>query len=177
MRNDQVLILMVGLPRSGKSTTAFNLLQVTRGAAIVCPDQIRLALHGQRFVATAEPMVWATAHLMVDALFRSGHQMVIVDATNNTAARRIEWEQQFPNCNIYCHIVDTPAEECIRRARKEGLEDLIPIIERMDAQADWKGLKQGQVYLSSLVGRYPADEVIKMVESQRKERKEKADGG
>lgn len=50
------LVLMVGLPRSGKSTIARS-----GRVPIVSPDAIRLALHGQPFIASAEPTVWATA--------------------------------------------------------------------------------------------------------------------
>jgi len=91
----QTLILTVGLPCSGKSTWA---LQQTRryaspiyGSPIVCPDQIRLALHGQRFVAMAEPFVWAIARTMVISLFGAGHQKVILDACNTTRKRRDDW--------------------------------------------------------------------------------------
>jgi predicted kinase len=74
----KTLIMTVGLPRSGKSTWA-----IAQGHPVVCPDAIRLALHGQPFIATAEPVVWATAKLMVASLFEAGHGVVILDATNS----------------------------------------------------------------------------------------------
>src|SRR5258706_417694 len=51
------LIVMVGLPWSGKSTWA----REQGNWPIVCPDEIRFALHGQRFIAEAEPWVWTIA--------------------------------------------------------------------------------------------------------------------
>jgi predicted kinase len=83
---DKVLLCMVGLPYSGKSTSA-----ATVGAPIVCPDAIRAALHGHKFIPEAEPMVWAVAKTMVRALFMAGHEVVVLDATNTTRARRSEW--------------------------------------------------------------------------------------
>lgn len=54
--------LMVGLPRSGKSTYAMN-----QGVPVVNPDSVRLALHGQPYIAEAEGMVWAVVFLMAKA--------------------------------------------------------------------------------------------------------------
>jgi len=122
------LIVMVGLPYSGKSTYASK-----SGFPIVSPDAIRLALHGQRFIDKAEPMVWAIAGYMVEALFLAGHDNVILDATNTTKKRRDvwscnrEWETQFVHIN-------TSKEECIIRAKKNGDEEIIPVIERMSEQ-------------------------------------------
>jgi predicted kinase len=81
------LILTVGLPRSGKSTWAKE-----QGHPIVNPDAIRLAMHGTAYNTKVEPLVWATAKYMVEALFLAGHDKVIVDATNSTRKRREFWK-------------------------------------------------------------------------------------
>jgi predicted kinase len=121
------LILMVGLPRSGKSTWARH-----HGAPIVNPDSIRLALHGQRFQAEAEPMVWAIAKYMVQALFLAGHSFVILDATNTTKKRRDEWQNKY--WTVRYHVIDTSEEECVRRAREMDDDEIIPVIQRMARQ-------------------------------------------
>ncbi len=123
------LIVTVGLPRSGKSSWA-------RGQQypIVNPDAIRLELHGQRFLARAEPWVWATAHAMVGSLFRAGNPIVIFDATNVTRHRRKEWQSDA--WTVFFKSFDTPKETCIARAHADGMPDLIPVIERMAAQAE-----------------------------------------
>jgi predicted kinase len=124
-----ILKVLVGLPRSGKSTWAGQ-----QGLPIVNPDAIRLALHGQAFYQPAEPLVWAFAHMMVDALFKAGHAVVILDATNTTKKRRDEWLSKDYDTSY--KVFDTEPAECIRRAQKGGREDLIPVIERMAKQWD-----------------------------------------
>lgn len=73
----KTLHLMIGLPRSGKSTLASDL-----GYPIVEPDAIRQVLHGTPFKPNMEHMVWAMAHLMVESLFEAGHTDVIVDVNS-----------------------------------------------------------------------------------------------
>jgi predicted kinase len=123
------LILTVGLPRSGKSTWAAQ-----QGHPIVCPDAIRLALHGRAFVESAEPFVWAMAYLMVDALFRAGHPVVVVDATNVSDKRRKEWTRRWANSTF--QIFDTAPAVCMARAHAEGRDELIPVIARMAGEWD-----------------------------------------
>lgn len=129
-----ILILTVGLPRSGKTTWAKS-----QGYPIVNPDSIRLALHGQRFQADAEPFVWAIAEVMVKALFKAGNNVVIVDATNNTAKRRNFWGNKVGfTARIESKIFDASAEECIKRARLIDDEEIISVIERMNIESDWR---------------------------------------
>lgn len=91
-------------------------------------------------------MVWVIAEIMVKALFKAGHNVVIVDATNNTAKRRVFWERQLGNtARIEPEIFNASAEECIKRARLIDDEEIIPVIERMDAESDWrKETKEGR---------------------------------
>lgn len=122
--NRKQLILTVGLPRSGKTTWARE-----QKLPIVNPDSIRLALHGQRFQSLAEPMVWAIALIMVRALFMSGHDSVIVDATNVSRKRRDfwksgDWELSFVR-------ICTSEAACIKRAMDVNDTVIVPVIERM----------------------------------------------
>jgi predicted kinase len=124
------LIVTVGLPRSGKSTWAQS-----TGFPVVCPDSIRLAIHGQAFVASAEPFVWAIAYTMIEALRISGHEAIVVDATNVTKKRRDEWERRYPG-QVEYHIIDVPADVCKQRAVAGGREYLVAVIDRMAEQWD-----------------------------------------
>lgn len=123
------LILTVGLPRSGKSTWARK-----QNLPVVCPDSIRLALHGQRFQTLAEPLVWAIAHIMVHALFLAGHTTVILDATNITKSRRDEWKISAWTTRFA--LITTPLSVCLSRAITENDTYIIPIIERMAIQSE-----------------------------------------
>jgi predicted kinase len=118
------LILLVGLPYSGKSTLARQLALPT-----VCPDEIRLALHGQRFEPRSEPFVWAIARIMVAALFGSGHDHVVLDATNTTAKRRAEWIDE--RWELRAIEVATPADECLARAGMAHDHQIVDVIDRM----------------------------------------------
>jgi len=132
------LIVTVGLPRSGKSTWCKKTRHQLR-CPIVCPDAVRLAVTGQRFVREAEPTVWMIVQYMIRALFEAGHPCVILDATNTTQARRKLWldEARLGNYNgdtaVHFVVFETDAEECKRRAIADGMEDLVPIIDAMAA--------------------------------------------
>lgn len=128
-QHERILIATVGFPRSGKTTWA-----KTQSYPIVNPDAIRLAMHGQRFIAEAERFVWATAHAMVKSLFLAGHQIVILDACNNSRKRRAEWEST--EWATFYKVVDTSAEACFDRAAGEGDTEIIPHIERMAKEHD-----------------------------------------
>lgn len=125
--SDKVLVCTVGLPRSGKTTWCHE-MNKEKGWPIVNPDSLRLAMHGQRYAAQAEPMVWAIVKIMVSALFLAGHEFVLLDATGNSLKRREDmigvWECQFK-------VIDTTRAECIQRAEEEGDHVIIPVIHRM----------------------------------------------
>lgn len=119
------LFATVGLPRSGKTTWAQK-----QSYPIVCPDAIRIALHGQRYFYAAEPFVWAQAELMVRSLFGAGHDVVILDAPNLVNERRKQWLSKEYRTTFV--INPTPAEICIERARKADDDYIIPVIEKMN---------------------------------------------
>lgn len=120
----KTLYMMVGLPRSGKSTQALNM-----GRPVVSCDAIRQALGVYPFVPAAEPWVWRIARTMVESLFHAGHQEVVLDSCSYTRKRRDEWRS-----SNWCRrfvLVDTPKEVCIERALATDQEYLVPTIERM----------------------------------------------
>ncbi len=125
-RAQPILILTVGLPYSGK--TRWARLQ---GLPIVCPDSIRVAMHGQRFASAAEPFVWVFAKMMVRALFLAGHDRVIVDACNNTVKRRHEWKSA--NWQRQYQYFKAPFEVCLERAEAVQDFDVRESIMRMAA--------------------------------------------
>lgn len=125
----RILICTVGLPRAGKTTWAKS-----QAYPVVNPDSIRLALHGQRFAANAEPFVWATAKVMVRALFLAGHRHVILDATNVSRKRRDEWRSK--EWGTFFKVFTTPAGTCKERAADDS--EILPVIDRM--AGEWEHL-------------------------------------
>ena len=134
----KIVYLTVGLPRSGKSTWAKE-----QGVPIVNRDSIRLALHGQAYLSNAESMVTAIEDYMFKSLLLAGHDIIIIDATHLKEKYKKRWEyllkdmyadpEQWVIREVHFH---TSKEECIQRAKADGREDLIPIIERMDEEKD-----------------------------------------
>ena len=135
-KNKPTLIVMVGLPRSGKTTWA----QLQQWP-IVSADAIRLALHGQRFAERAESMVWVIADVMVRALFLAGHDTVIMDGTHTTRKRRDRWKSD-EWMTRFQHI-PTEAHVCKARAMLEKDDAIQPVIDRMAAQ--FEKLEEGEL--------------------------------
>jgi predicted kinase len=128
-----ILLATIGLPRSGKSTMCQN-IYMNKGYAVVNPDSFRLAIHGKRYLASAELHVWASVFTAIDGLLLAGNN-VIVDATNTNRVRRwplVERGVQFI-------VVNTPKEECLRRAVAVHDDEIIPIIRRMNADYEEPG--------------------------------------
>lgn len=130
------LILPIGLPRSGKSTWARK-----QGYPIVCPDEIRLALTGQPFIAQLEPFVWYTTKIMVKALFGSGHSTVILDATNTIRRYREEWKSSaWKRHFVYIGGISTKSlclERCNQIQDEKHRKDLKAVIEKMSQSFEW----------------------------------------
>lgn len=130
---------MSGLPRSGKTTWIQEHAAERYGEhVVVSPDDIRLALHGERFLPLAEGFVWTIARTMALALFQRV-DTVIVDATNTTTARRAEWKpvadqvaRSFDHVEVRVVHVCTDVGVCVNRALADFDVDLVPVIRRMD---------------------------------------------
>jgi len=128
------LYFTVGLPRSGKSTCCKDFLDTFDNIAIVCADDIRLAM-GHRWNPFVEPMVNAIKLTMIRTLLYK--QDVIVDGTHTT--KKSIMELLRINHMARPIYMKTSAEECKKRAIDSKQEDLIPVIERMDRQLkEWK---------------------------------------
>ena len=145
---DNVLIMTHGLPRSGKSTWSRK-----QGTPIVCPDAIRLAKTGKRWLGPIEHEVWATARTMVRALFLAGHKTVILDSTTGTRQQR-DFFAPSPDVpwNRYIKIVPTSPTTCIRRALVGPYPELVDVIEFMTA--NWEPLQSEEGIIHDWAGNF-----------------------
>jgi tRNA uridine 5-carbamoylmethylation protein Kti12 len=128
-----LLICMMGLPRSGK-TTIVKALMKKHSAPVVRRDDIRLALHNQRYQSKAEPFVKAISDVMIRSLFLSGHDTVICDETNYSRAARDY--HKSPDWKTVFYEIGTSPEVCKERAIATGQPDLIPVIDAMYARRE-----------------------------------------
>jgi len=143
-----VLIVMMGLPRSGKTTWARK-----QDVPIVCPDSIRLALPGARFLTLAEPFVWAIAKVMVRALFLAGHDRVIVDGCHVKRKYRDEWVNDGDIgllWETWVKWIDTDQQTCLCRAEQEGDTEIMPIIDKM--AEEFEGIRTDELQLDPPAG-------------------------
>lgn len=109
------LIIMVGLPGSGKSTRAKELATLEKSCEILSSDAIRKELSGSEQDQTQNDKVFRLLYQRMNELLSEG-KSVIIDATNTTlkSRRRILSECEIP-CYREVQLVMTPVEECISR--------------------------------------------------------------
>ena len=131
------LIIMVGLPRSGKSTWARK-----TGNPIVSLDAVQYAVCGKHLKRLPEFMCMCDtlAEYMIKALFHAGHDTVILDDCNPTRYDQNIWEE-FCHENEYEYkfqYINTPSTVCMHRA--EGFKNadwLIPLILQMEKEIEY----------------------------------------
>lgn len=144
---NKILIAMCGLPRSGKSTIVERISK-QHSAPIVRRDAIRLAVHGQRYEPTAEPLIKVLDLYMVRSLFLAGHETVICDETNYSRAARNHMLD--PQWKTVFYWVPTDKVTCIKRAYATDQPDLHPIIEEMASR--WEPFDISETVVSDEIG-------------------------
>lgn len=129
------LILMCGVPASGKSTIAKKLSICLNNTPIVSMDDIRERLFGTRKCQQQGGLVYKLAVNRIIRLFRDS-DIVIFDATNRTAKARkqvIQDIQDCVDCCVYCIFVNTPLDIALNRNlnRDESIQVPPAVIHRM----------------------------------------------
>ena len=133
----QILILMCGVPASGKSTVANNLAQhfEEQKAVVISMDAIREKWFGTRKCQDRGDEVYAQSVDDILSAFENC-DIVIYDATNRTRkARRklVETIQKYYDCLVYCVFMDTPLEVALERNANRDKSIQVPpaVIHRM----------------------------------------------
>lgn len=111
------MIIMCGIPRSGKSTYADKYYSDYN---IVCADDIRLAL-GTQFDRRLEKIVWSIHDAQLGALLIRGRN-VVIDATNITSKLIYSYYMQANHNDYSVEIImmNTPKSVCLERNTGDG---------------------------------------------------------
>ena len=119
------LIVMVGLPRSGKTTWALDHI-----VPIVSPDAIRQVLRASGTPIAPQNVVDATARFQIRSLFMAGHTRLILDDPNVTRELRDRWypKGKDPTWEVWFKHIFTGIDICLERAEP----DHIPVIKRYE---------------------------------------------
>jgi predicted kinase len=157
------LFYMVGSPKSGKSTIAnkwvkdLSTYQLLEGEynprVVIGGDDFRTAITSREFIPEAEGLVFAAMDVAARALLARGFD-VLIDETSTTKASLLRYYKLDINATPI--IVDTSANECVKRAITSSSPYLVAPIMRISKQFD------------KLMENF--DEIIKEVKAEVRER-------
>lgn len=136
------LIIMRGLPASGKSTRAAEILKESGNAVRINKDLIRQMLHCGVWSGKKEGMTHEASHQLA-ALFLAKNKTVIIDDTNLNPTTLQGWKDFHPNHEVV--DMDTSYEECVRRDVMRENRVGMPVIFKMARQYGlypWNDLKE-----------------------------------
>lgn len=123
-----MILGLVGLPRSGKSTFKKWLCKEYNFVDI-CKDDIRLDLYGQRFYEKGDPYVHAIANTMLGVLTKQNINIIIDETSLTIKSRKIL--QSKCHQEIKWVYFNTDSSICKQRAIDTKQNDLLQVIDYM----------------------------------------------
>lgn len=131
------LILLVGIPGSGKTTYAKNYIEQNANTIHLSSDAIRKELYGDENIQGNPADVFSLMQKRAIEALNDGYD-VIYDATNITRKDRASIIGMCPKfANIECRIIWAPIEVCIERdaarERTVGKEVIDKMLKRFQA--------------------------------------------
>ena len=150
MSDKNVLIVLGGLPASGKSTYAEMLVE-SGSFCSVCPDKIRGELYGDENIQGDGKQVFAIAHHRIKDLGQGGNN-VVFDATNINVNRRKAFVKEM---RPYFDIIifkwfDTPLVICRERNRQRERQVPFDVMLRMDCNFEEPTMNEGWDYIEKI---------------------------
>jgi predicted kinase len=125
------LILLVGIPGSGKTTYAKNYIEKVPDTIHLSSDTIRAELYGDESIQGNPAEVFSLMQKRAVEALNDGYD-VLYDATNITRKDRACIIDICPKfAKIECRIIWAPIEECIKRDAVRGRTVGKEIIDRM----------------------------------------------
>ena len=114
------LIMLIGLPASGKSTWSSKYMECYKNTELVSSDSIREEVFGDINDQAHNEEVFNIVHKRVVSAIKNGKD-VILDATSLSRKRRIHFIKSIPECEVRAIVFAIPFEECCKRnaARKK----------------------------------------------------------
>ena len=137
LKNKSKLIIMCGLPASGKNTWVSEFIKKEKKNSVdyvvVELDEIRAEIFGHEFHRPAEHFVIGIAKSFVRLLLKQGKN-VIINSTALTQSIRNEWISIGDEYNYDIKIVwiKTPLKECLKRNRQRIRKVPDSVIASMD---------------------------------------------
>lgn len=112
------VIVLRGLPASGKSTWAKDFVERNPGWMRVNKDDLRLMMHNSKWSKDNERQVLLIRDAMVEMALTSGHS-VVVDDTNFASQHITNIQQLADSCGAAFEVkdFDVPLSECLLRNR------------------------------------------------------------
>lgn len=127
------LVALCGICRSGKSTFARSWQDEADPdgfiRVVVNGDNVRTALHGMRYVHSAEPIVHGIYSTMIRALLLNPRLKILLDDTHTT----VNSIRQVLLMDTDAEFIYIPCDVQVakNRAVETGQQDLFPVIDRM----------------------------------------------
>lgn len=129
--NRPSLILLVGIPGSGKTTYAKNYIEQNTNTIHLSSDTIRAELYGNESTQGNPAEVFSLMQKRAIEALNNGSD-VLYDATNITRKDRSGIIGVCPKfAKIECHIIWAPLETCIERDAKRDRTVSNEVIDRM----------------------------------------------